>query len=99
MATSRRGKAIRAIDLGGGLMLLSVTVTRPRTPDDNAVLSRSEQEVVRLAARGLSNNAIAAQRSCSIHTIANQLSSAYRKLGVSGRRELRARLQQERRHK
>ena len=93
MTTRRRSKAFRAIDLGGGLMLMSVAIAQKRTSHGEP-LSRGEQEVVRLAARGLSNSAIAARRECSIHTVANQLASAYRKLGVSGRRELRAHLRQ-----
>jgi DNA-binding NarL/FixJ family response regulator len=55
-------------------------------------LSEAERAVVVLAARGLSNRAIAGQRGTSVRTVAKQLASAYGKLGISGRRELGARL-------
>lgn len=57
-------------------------------------LTQAEQEVAALAARGLSNNAIARQRGCSPNTVANQLVRVYSKLGLSGRRELRRSLGQ-----
>jgi DNA-binding CsgD family transcriptional regulator len=53
-------------------------------------LSPSESAVVRAAAAGLTNAEIAVNRGCSPFTIQNQLSSAYRKLGVSSRAELTA---------
>jgi len=55
-----------------------------------AELTEAEQRVVRLAMVGLSNRAIAALRSSAQRTIENQLTSAYKKLGLSGRRELKA---------
>ncbi|CAN5635655.1 hypothetical protein BH09MYX1_BH09MYX1_30760 [soil metagenome] len=58
-----------------------------------AVLSESERAVVTLAVVGLSNGEIAARRSGSARTVANQLASAYRKLGVGSRAELLAHLQ------
>jgi DNA-binding NarL/FixJ family response regulator len=57
-----------------------------------ARLTPSERAVVALAVAGRSNDAIAAERRSSPRTIANQLAAAYEKLGLSGRRELRARL-------
>ena len=51
-------------------------------------LTQAERDVVALVLRGLTNAAIAERRHCSPRTVANQLSSAYRKLQVSGRREL-----------
>jgi DNA-binding CsgD family transcriptional regulator len=45
---------------------------------------------VELAKRGLSNHDIAAARGVSVRTVAGQLSSAYAKLGVHSRRELKA---------
>lgn len=56
-----------------------------RTP-----LTSAEVTVAELAARGLSNIAIAALRDCAPRTVANQLAVVYQKLRVSGRRELRA---------
>jgi DNA-binding NarL/FixJ family response regulator len=51
-------------------------------------LSRAEREVVQLMLQGESNGAIAFRRGTSVRTIANQLSAAYRKLGVGSRAEL-----------
>jgi DNA-binding NarL/FixJ family response regulator len=44
-------------------------------------LTDSETAVVVLAAAGISNKSIAAVRRTSVRTVANQLASAYRKLG------------------
>lgn len=54
-------------------------------------LTRAEREVIALALAGCSNRYIASRRGCALRTVANQLASAYRKLGLSGRRELAAR--------
>jgi DNA-binding CsgD family transcriptional regulator len=54
------------------------------------VLTEAEQAVTELVLDGFSNAAIARERRCSPRTIANQLSTVYRKLGICGRRELRA---------
>jgi DNA-binding NarL/FixJ family response regulator len=51
-------------------------------------LTEAEVSVVSAALEGLSNRAIARRRRVSARTIANQLASAYRKLGISGRAEL-----------
>lgn len=48
-------------------------------------LTDREYEVARLAARGLSDQAIAARLVISPRTVGNHLSAVYRKLGVSGR--------------
>jgi DNA-binding NarL/FixJ family response regulator len=56
------------------------------------VLSDSEYAVARLRNEGKSGAQIAAIRSTSVRTIANQLSATYRKLQVSGRVELICRL-------
>lgn len=78
----------RTTELGEVLLLISVEAdARVEAP-----LTEAEREVVKLAARGLSNQAIAEQRSCSVRTVANQLAASYRKFAVSGRRELKARL-------
>jgi DNA-binding NarL/FixJ family response regulator len=59
-----------------------------------ALLSRGEAEVLRLRVDGLMLRAIASERATSERTVANQLASAYTKLGVSGRSELLASLVQ-----
>jgi DNA-binding CsgD family transcriptional regulator len=60
-------------------------------PDD-ANLSPAEREVVRAALAGKTDAAIARARGRSPRTVANQLRSAFHKLGVSSRGELAARL-------
>jgi DNA-binding NarL/FixJ family response regulator len=70
------------------LVVVSISTTANHRFED--VLSRAERQVALDAASGLSNRAIAARRGTSIRTIANQLASIYRKLGVSSRAELTA---------
>lgn len=53
-------------------------------------LSECELSVVLLAANGRSNQEIAFIRRASVRTVANQLASAYRKLGGASRARLRA---------
>ena len=53
-------------------------------------LTSREVDVLRLIARGRSNKQIAAKLSLTVRTIEFHLSGVYRKLGISGRRELRA---------
>jgi DNA-binding CsgD family transcriptional regulator len=55
-------------------------------------LTRAEHEVARATIAGDSTVTIARRRGRSPRTIANQLASIYRKLGVSSRAELAARL-------
>lgn len=55
-------------------------------------LTEAEDDVVQLAAAGLTNAAIAQRRGTTVRTVSKQLDSAYRKLGVSSRRELSVRL-------
>lgn len=50
-----------------------------------ATLSSSQREIVTLALSGLDGAQIARQRGTAERTIANQLASAFRKVGVSGR--------------
>jgi DNA-binding CsgD family transcriptional regulator len=53
-----------------------------------ACLSAAEREVVRGLLGGQSNAEIAKARSCSVRTVANQVRSIFRKLGVSSRAEV-----------
>lgn len=53
-------------------------------------LSPAEREVAALAREGLSNAEIARARGVAVRTIANQLASIFRKLGVGSRVELAA---------
>jgi len=66
---------------------------RPEALDDSALpvpatLSPAEADVVRAIIRGATNEQIAVERSRSIRTVANQVASAFRKLGVGSRGEL-----------
>jgi len=61
-----------------------------RPSSSRKALTEAELEVTELAALGHSNSSIAAQRRCAERTVTNQLTSAYAKLGLSGRRELRS---------
>jgi pimeloyl-ACP methyl ester carboxylesterase/DNA-binding CsgD family transcriptional regulator len=56
--------------------------------DPWSVLTRSEQRVVSLARRGLTNGEIAASLKISPRTVENHLTRAYSKLGVRSRTEL-----------
>lgn len=56
--------------------------------DALAGLTPAERIVARLAAAGSSNAEIGRTRGCSPRTIANQLASIYRKIGVGSRAEL-----------
>lgn len=81
-------KSARVHDLAGSFVLFVV----PLAPEGDTSLTPTELAVAKLAASGRSNRAAAKLRGSSAHTVANQLASVYRKLGISGRRELRARL-------
>jgi len=53
-----------------------------------SLLSKREEEVVRLVAEGLSNHDIAQQLHLSDHTVKNHLFRIFEKLGISNRVEL-----------
>lgn len=53
-----------------------------------SLLTKAEEEVARYVLEGLSNKQIALRRGTCERTVANQLSSLYRKLRVSSRAEL-----------
>ncbi len=65
-------------------------VVSARQPDLNlsSRLSDAEASVVHELVDGLSYAAIAAKRSTSVRTVANQIAAAFRKLGVSGRQAM-----------
>jgi DNA-binding CsgD family transcriptional regulator len=72
-------------------LAVALHISKPRSdlPPPTA-LTAAEVAVAKLAASGLSNTAIATERKCAIRTVANQLAIIYQKLGLSGRRELKA---------
>jgi DNA-binding NarL/FixJ family response regulator len=55
-------------------------------------LTQAERSVATLMLRGFSNDKLAAARCCSPHTVANQVTAIFRKLGVFSRAELIARV-------
>jgi DNA-binding NarL/FixJ family response regulator len=66
-------------------VLFETSLRRLRVP---ACVSHAEREVVQGVLEGFSNTDIARSRRTSCRTVANQLSSIYWKLGISGRAEL-----------
>jgi DNA-binding CsgD family transcriptional regulator len=101
-----RTRSARARPRGPQAMQARVRVARFRVGQDQFVvisepivgaadfpaLSQAEREVARLVADGCSNQAIAAKRGARPQTVANQLAAIYRKLTISSRSELVARL-------
>lgn len=81
---------VRLTPIGPDLILLRVPLSYAANITSFMALTESEREVAACACNGLSNADIAERRGCSVRTVANQLSQAYRKLRLSGRRELRA---------
>ncbi|MBK7582617.1 MAG: hypothetical protein IPI67_20760 [Myxococcales bacterium] len=75
----------RLVRLGGARHLL-IRLPVPAVPLSS--LTPSERAVVLLVLEGASNRDIATARQTSQRTVANQLSSAYGKLGVRSRSEL-----------
>ncbi len=71
---------------GVDLFVLSL----PLEPDLPDTLTDSEREVILLALQGASNAEIAEQRGTALQTVANQIRSAFGKLGVNSRTELAA---------
>ncbi len=86
------GLAAWRLDLGNGQEFALFEL--PASDDCSRVMgvTAAERVVLGLAAAGLSNAQIAARRGVSPRTVANQLASAFRKLGVRSRLELEARL-------
>jgi DNA-binding CsgD family transcriptional regulator len=60
----------------------------PRARFEETALTTTEREILTLLAQGLSNNEIAAIRSRSVRTIANQVAALLRKTSASSRRAL-----------
>lgn len=80
------------VELGGVTMLLIDLPAPSLEGDAFADLTEAERDVARLVAKGMSNAAIAEARGTHVRTVANQLASLFRKLGVASRAELRAAL-------
>jgi DNA-binding NarL/FixJ family response regulator len=73
---------------GETLLVISFPID---APDLTEQLTEAEAQVATLAVDGLTNAAIAEQRGTSLRTVANQMASILRKLGVQSRRELAVR--------
>lgn len=84
------GLRVRELQVGGERLLVFSFPTD--APDlEASALSPAEIEVARMAIGGLSNAKIAEHRGTSVRTVANQMASLLRKLGLSTRRELAVR--------
>jgi DNA-binding CsgD family transcriptional regulator len=81
-------RTIRVMTGAGDLVVVSF----PVAGDGTGVLTDAERKVVALLLEGYANAEIATRRRASVHTIANQVASIFRKLGVGSRHELAARL-------
>ena len=88
------GRLARRMNLGTRLDLIRhlghVESGSPERRDDDPRLTDAERATIQLALVGLRNSEIATRRSVAARTVANQLASAYRKLGVGSRAELAA---------
>lgn len=69
----------------GDVVILSFAIPEGERP---SALSPVESEVVALLLKGYSNREIARLRGTSVRTVANQVASVFRKLGVRSRLEL-----------
>jgi len=56
--------------------------------ETRATLTRAEHRIFKLMLRGLMDKEIADQAHVAIQTVKFQLAACYRKLGISGRRDL-----------
>jgi DNA-binding CsgD family transcriptional regulator len=82
----------RATTEDGRELLLFTSSAVPDASVSLASLTEAERDVALRAARGASTATIARARSTSLRTVEHQLEGAFRKLGVSSRAELAARL-------
>jgi DNA-binding CsgD family transcriptional regulator len=84
------GLVATRLDLGpDAFALLEWPIPRSAAP---LSLSSAEREVLELVMEGLSNAEIASRRERSPRTVANQIASIFRRLGVHSRSELLATL-------
>jgi DNA-binding NarL/FixJ family response regulator len=82
----------RTVPVQFGAAELVALIADPPDSEVLSALTAAERAVVHEVITGATNEQIAARRRVRARTIANQLASAYRKLGVGSRRELHARL-------
>src|SRR5690606_21972967 len=77
-----------ALEVGGVELLRVSYPIEPHDLFEDTALTKAEAEVAELAIEGKSNAEIAAARDTSVRTVANQMASILRKLGLGSRREL-----------
>jgi DNA-binding CsgD family transcriptional regulator len=87
---TRRQPEVFEVEVGGEVLTVLVVPAPPLEGD--ARLTVAERAVLAEILAGRSNREIALRRGRAVRTIANQLASIYRKLGVTSRSELVARL-------
>jgi DNA-binding NarL/FixJ family response regulator len=71
-------------------VILEFPLGNPSAPLPCTSLTESEQSVTRLMLEGKSNQDIAKARRTAVRTVANQVASIFKKLGVGSRAELYA---------
>jgi DNA-binding NarL/FixJ family response regulator len=82
----RRGVEVFDVDVGGeSLVVISLPIEASASLE---ALTPAERAVALAVLRGLSNEQVAKERGCRARTVAVQLASIYRKLGISSRAEL-----------
>ncbi len=72
---------------------------QPSADEPPDTLTRREEEVAALAARGLTNRQIAQELVISEHTVHHHLTSILKKLGLRSRRQLAAWLNEQQPHR
>lgn len=87
----RQPEGLRASVVEAGSTFLVLTFPLPPAELDDPLLTDAERAVARGLLAGRSNVEIAAARGTSARTVANQIQSVFRKLGVASRAELAAR--------
>ncbi len=81
-----RGLTVDTFELGGhGYAFLEWPALRRKLP---ATLTASERDIVALVLTGLGNAEIARRRRRSVRTVAHQVDSIFRRLGVGSRLQL-----------
>jgi DNA-binding NarL/FixJ family response regulator len=86
--TVQRGEALIDSELAARLLDEFRRLSQGEAPVEGVeALTQGEMEVLRLVAEGADNQTIAYQLSLSVRTVANRLSSIYRKLHVNSRTE------------
>jgi DNA-binding CsgD family transcriptional regulator len=90
-ARGRRAADVFDVRIGGEtLVVLSVPIGEGGDGGALDALTPAEREVADAVLRGLSNEQVARLRKCLPRTVAAQLATIYRKLGISSRSELAA---------